>query len=85
MIIVRGADKLIIRNIEHVTKPSDNACDTIHKRFRRNARFRRLQLNFLSVLVRSCLEKDVVSVLSLIAGDTVRQHDFIIIPDMRLA
>ncbi len=85
MIAVRRADKFVVRDVEHIAEPADRSSHIVHKRLWRHARFRRLELDLLSVLVRSGLEKDIVAVLSLVARYAVRQHDLVVVSDMRLA
>ena len=85
MRFVRGADKFVIGDIQHITHSLNYPGNLIHEFFGRNAGLLGLQLNLLAMLIRSRLEKDVVALLSLKPGDAVRQHNLIVIADMRLA
>ena len=85
VIRIRGADELIIRNIQQIAQSPDRPCHLVYKLLGCNTCLSCLQFNLLSVLVRTCLEKDIVPFLSLKPTDAVRQHDLIIVADMRLA
>ena len=78
-------DKVIIGSIHQIPQLLYHACDVIHIFFWRNAAFLRFQFNFLPMLVRSGLEKNVITVFSLKSGNTVGQHNLIAVPDMRFA
>src|SRR5699024_7254188 len=57
----------------------------IHKFLGCYSRFLRLQLDLLTMLVRSCLEKHIVYFQSLVTGDSVSQVNLVGISDMLLA
>ena len=85
VVIICGTDKMVIRRIHQIPQIFDCPCHIIHKFLRSNSRFLCLQFNLLSMLVRACLEKDIIAVLSFKSGNTVSQHDFIAVADMGLA
>ncbi len=85
MIIIRSPYKLVIGNIQHIAQSPDNARHLVHKLPGGGARFLCLQLNLLPVLVRPCLEKNIIAFHSLEPRNAVCQHDLIIVADMRLA
>ena len=85
MIIVRGTDKFVVRSIHQIPDPANLTGNVVHKFLRSNSRFLSFQLNLLSMLVRSCLEEHIVSLLTFKTRDTVRQHCLISISDMRFA
>ena len=85
MVIVCGPDKLVIGRVHQIPQSLDRTRHIIHKLLRRDTRFLCFQLDLLPVLIRSRLEKDIVTVLSLKTGNAVGQHDLIAVADMRLA
>ena len=85
MIFVRCADELIIRSIHEVPNPADFPCRLVNVGFRGDAGFICFILNLLTMLIRTGLEEDIVSFLTLKAGDSIGQNDLIRISDMRLA
>ena len=85
MVLICGADELIIRSIHKIPDIFDLTGYLIHKFLGCYSRFLRLQLDLLTMLVRSCLEKHIVSLQSLVTGDRVRQDNLVGISDMRLA
>ena len=85
VILVRGTDKFVIGGVHQIPDPPDLPCHIIHKLLRRNPGFLCLELDFLSMLVRSRLEKYVVALGSLKPGDAVRQNHLVGVADVRLA
>ena len=85
MILVCGTDEFIIGGIHQIPDPLDLGSHAVHKLLGSHAGFLGLQLNFLSVLIGTRLEKDIVPLHPFVPGDAVRQHDLIRISNMRLA
>ena len=85
VIRVRGTDKAVIGGVHQVPDPLNLRCHAVHEFLRGNAGLLGLQLDLLSVLVGTGLEPHVKSLLSLVAGDGVGQHDLIGVADVRLA
>ena len=85
MIGIGGTDEFVIRSIQAVTDRLDFACHTVHKFLRGYACFCCFQLNFLTVLIGSGLEKYIVSFLSLKTCNGIRKNDFVRISDMRFS
>ena len=82
---VRRADKLVIRCVHQIPYSLDLSRDIVHKFLRRDPGFVRFQLDLLTMLVRTCLKEHVISLASLVAGNSVRKDDLIRVPDVRLA
>ena len=82
---VRRAHKFVIGRAHKVPNVLDLARDFIDVCLRRYPHSLRLFLNFLTVFVRSRLEKHVVALLTLKPRDRVRQNRFVRVADMRLA
>ena len=85
MIIVRRADEFIIGSVHQIPNPLNLSGCLVHKFLGSHTGCLSLFLNLLSMLVRTCLEEHVISLLPLISGYAVSQNDFIGIADMRLA
>ena len=85
MVLVRGADKLIIGCVHQIPNPLYLSCCLVHKLLGSHTCCLSLFFNLLSMLVRTGLEEHVISLLPLISGYAVSQNDFIGIADMRLA
>ena len=85
MVLVRGADKLIIGSVHQIPNPLYLSCCLVHELLGSHTCCLSLFFNLLSMLVRTCLEEHVISLLPLISGYAVSQNDFIGIADMRLA
>ena len=85
MVLVGCADKLVIRNIQHIAHSPDNACHLVHKFPGSYSCLLGLQLDLLAMLVRPRLEKHLISFLPAESCNTVCHHDLIIIADMRLS
>ena len=84
MIIICSPDKLIIRSLHQIPDIPDLTGYLIHKLLAADPGFLRLQLDLLSMLIRSCLEKHIIPLLPLKPGNTIRQNRLISIPNMRL-
>ena len=76
-------DKVIIGSIHQVPQLSDRSGHAVHILLRSNAGRLRLQFDLLSMLIRPCLEKNVITVFSFKPGNTVCQYNFINISNMR--
>ena len=85
MVCVCCADKFVIRRIHQIPDSLDLCGYIVHKLLRSDARFLCLQLDLLSVLVRTGLEEYVVALASLVTRDRVRKNDLIRVSDVRLA
>ena len=85
VICISGTNKFIIGSIHEIPDPFDLTGYIIYKFLRRNSCFRSLQLNLLSMLIGSCLEENIITLLSLISGNGICQNNFVSITDMRLA
>ena len=84
VILICGADKLVIGGIHQIPDPADLSCGAVYKLLRRNACSLCLLLDLLSMLVRTGLEEYIIALCSFISCDTVSQHDLIGIADMGL-
>ena len=84
MIFIGGTDKFVIRNIQHIAHAPDYPRHIIHKFFGSHAGFLCFQFNLLSMLICPGLKENVIAFLSLKPGNAVRQHDFIVVADVRL-
>ena len=82
---VRGADELVVGGSHQIPQTLHLARHFIHIFLGGHARLFGLQLDLLTVLIRSGLEEHIVAVLSLEPGDAVRQHGLIGVADMGLA
>ena len=85
MVLIRRADKAVVRCVDEIPKSLDLSGHIIDKFLGCLARDRSSGLDLLAVLITSCLEVHVIAVRPFISGDTVRQNDLIGISDMRLA
>ena len=85
MVVIRRADKFIIRSIHQIPDTFDFPRYLIHKFLGRHPRFLSFQLYLLSMLVGSCLKEHIISLHSPEPRNRVRQYDLIGISDMRLA
>ena len=84
MVLVRGADKLIIGSVHQIPDTPDLPCSLVHKLLWSNACSLCLLLDLLSVLISTCLEEHIIALGSLISCNTICQHDLIGVADMRL-
>ena len=85
MIRISGAYKFVIGNIQQVAHSLNHPCHFVHELLRCLPCLLRLQLNLLTMFVRSRLEKHFIAFLPLKTGDTVSQHNLIIISNVRLS
>ena len=85
MIIVGGTDKVVVGNVQKVAHILNLSGYLIYKFLGCYAGFVGLQFDFLTVLVGTGLEIDVIALGSFISGNTVCQHDFVVVSDVRLA
>ena len=85
MVLVRGADKFVVGSIHQIPNPLNLRCGLVHKLLGRYASSLGLLLDFLAVLIGSGLEKYIPALGSLIAGNGIRQHDFIGVSNVGLA
>ena len=85
MVLVGGADELVVRGADTVPDGADDARDVVDVCLRGDARLFRLLFDLLTVLVRARLEADVVALHALETDDGVRQNGFVSVADVRLA
>ena len=85
MILIRRADEAVIGGIHLIPDSLDFSCRFIDKLLRRLAGLCRSFLNFLTMLIRTGLEINIITVCTLIAGNAVRHDNLVGIADMRLA
>ena len=85
MILIRRADEAVIGGIHLIPDSLDFSCRFINKLLRRLAGLCCSFLNFLTMLIRTGLEINIITVCTLIAGNAVRHDNLIGIADMRLA
>ena len=85
MVIIRGADEVIIGNVQGIPNAADVAGDPVHERLGLHPGGFCLLLDLLAVLVGAGLEEDVVALRAAEAGDRVRQDDLVAVADVRLA
>ena len=85
MVLVSSTDELIIRSVHQIPDALDLISHTVNENLRGHAGSFSLQLDLLAVLIGTGLETNIVSLLSLVASDTVCQNDLVGITDMRLA
>ena len=85
MICIRSTNKLIIRSIHQIPDIFNLSRYIIYVFLGSDASFLSFVLNFLTVLIGTCLEKHIISLLSFETGNTVCQYYLISVADMRLA
>ena len=85
MILIRRADELVIREIHDIELLTDLCRYFIHELFRGYACLLCLLFYFLTMLICSGLETDIIADLPLVAGNGICQYDFVDISDMRFA
>ena len=85
MILVCGTDKFIIGSIHQIPDGLDLSGHIVYIFLRCDAGFLRFQLDLLSMLVGTGLEKHIIALLSFKTGDGICQNDLVSISDMRLA
>ena len=85
MIIISGSDKLVIAYIQAVADTLDCCCYTIHELLGSYTCFFGLLLYLLTVLIRTCLEEHVKTLLPLMSCNSISHHYLIRITDMRFS
>ena len=85
MVIIGGADEFIIGSVHQIPDPLNLTGHIVHEFLRSNACLLSLQLDLLTVLVGSGLEKYVVALESAETGNGVRQYDLIGVANVGLA
>ena len=83
VILVRGADELVVGGVHQIPDGPDVAGHPVHVGLRLHPRLLGLLLDLLAVLVGAGLEEHVVAHEPLVAGDGVRQHDLVHVADVR--
>ena len=84
VIVVGGADEVVVACTHAVKNGLDLACYVVHVLLRRDACFLGAVLDLLAVLVRAGAEENVVAALSLIAGNRVGHDDLVGVAEVRL-
>ena len=85
MIFVRRADELVVGRIHQIPDPADFTGSLVDEFLRCKTRIVRAGLDFLAMLVCSCLEENIIALLPLESCDRVSKYNLICISDMRLA
>ena len=85
MILVCGTDKLIIGSVHQIPDGLDLSGHIVYIFLRCDAGFLRFQLDLLSMLVGTGLEKHIIALLSFKTGDGICQNYLVGVADMRLA
>ena len=81
---VGGADELVIGGVHQIPDGLNLTGNLVNVLLRRDAGCLGLLLNLLTMLVRAGLEINVVTGHALVACDSVGQHDFVGVADVRL-
>lgn len=84
MLLIRGADELIVGGMHQIPVAADDSGDPVYILLGRFPCFLRLFFDFLAMLVCAGLKDHIVALISLIAGNGIRQNDLIGIADVRL-
>lgn len=77
MILISSTDEFVIGSIHEIPDSLDLAGCIVDEFLRSNAGVFRLQFDFLAMLIGSGLEEHIITLKSLIAGNTVCQNDLI--------
>ena len=85
MVLVGGADEVVVGDVHQVKLLPDDGGHLVHKLLGGDAFGRGLQLVLLAVLVGAGLEEHIVALFALKAGNGVRQHNFVHVANVRLA
>ena len=85
MILIRCADELVVGSVHQIPDPADLAGCLIDEFLRCETRIVSAGLDLLAMLVCSCLEENIIALLSLEPCDRVSKNNLICISDMRLA
>ena len=84
MIVVRGADELIIGDIQQFPEILESRNDLVYILLRGNARRLGLALNLLAVLVRTGQKERFIAALTLVAGDGVGRDGAVGVSDVQV-
>ena len=85
VIVVRGADELVVRGVHEVPYPPDLRRHVVHELFGSDARRRGFELHLLAVLVRARLQTDVIALRAPEPREKIRQHDLVGVADVGFA
>ena len=85
MIFVCCTDKFVIRSIHQIPDFLDFSGNIVYKFFWCYSRLFCFELDLLTMLISSCLEKYIVSLTSLVSCDRVSQNNLISVSNMRFA
>ena len=85
MIIICCTDKVIIGGVHQIPDLPDRASHIVYIFLRCNTGLLCLQLDLLSMLIRSCLKKNIIAIFSLETGNAVCQNNLIAVSDVRFS
>ena len=86
VISIRRADEAVIARAEQIAEPLDLRRGLIHELLGCGAAgLDGADLDLLPVLIRARQKMDIIAVRPLVSRDGIRQHDLVIVADMRLA
>lgn len=85
MVIICCTDKFVIRSIHQIPDFLDFSGNIVYKFFWCYSRLFCFELDLLTMLISSCLEKYIVSLTSLVSCDRVSQNNLISVSNMRFA
>ena len=85
VIVVGGADELVVRGVHEVPYPPDLPCHVVHELLGGDACRSRFLLHFLAVLVGARLQTDVVALRAPEPREKIRQDYLVSVADVRLA
>ena len=84
VVLIRGADKLVIGRVHQIPNIFNLSCSFVYKFLRSDSGSLCLLLNLLTVLIGSCLEEHVIALCPFIPGNGISQNCLVGIADMRL-
>ena len=84
MVFISSTDELVIGSIHQIPDILNLSGNVIYEFLWCDTCFLGFQLDFLTMLICSGLEKYVIALLSLVAGNGICQYDFIGVADVRL-
>ena len=85
VILICCTDKLVIRSIHQIPDFLDFSGNIVYEFFWCYSRLFCFELDLLTMLIGSCLEKYIISLTSLVSCDRVSQNNLISVSNMRFA